>query len=411
MEGDGFMKKQVITFVAFTALLSSCSAPATPSASAAVELAKDSGTFKDIGIHWAKQSIVEAVAGGYVDGYEDGTFRPDQNVSRAEFLKMIITATKEPVTGNTTGAEWFQPYVAAAKEKGILRNTDFAKSELNVPISRLEMSRIAVRATDATFANKAVQLDDKSAMYNATKTGLIQGLDRGELVPNDNTTRAQSVTIIDRVLKVKSGIQLPVDKYAVSNAELALKKTNIFTMIPELFGGRQLDDDYFKPWNPENLYLETPDKKFKGTLDWVIAIDLADPNDPNRYLLGDVSKLTWTASSVQGIRPYVKDHPNSYILIFKTHVDYCDATEYACDIGLQSYPLGFINPDREAFHKGELNTLTGISLPGAGIFPFILPKSGYQTDGLIQITLDAPVKAFRQPIHKTVLAVVTAKQY
>lgn len=52
-----------------------------------------------------------------------------------------------------------------------------------MPISRLEMAMIAVRATDPTFQNKAVQIDDKSVMYNATKVGLIQGLAYGELGP------------------------------------------------------------------------------------------------------------------------------------------------------------------------------------------------------------------------------------
>ncbi|MCD1260386.1 S-layer homology domain-containing protein [Paenibacillus athensensis] len=404
------MKKTMIAFMSFLAITGctfqnnaekSVAAASTPNTVSPVR-------FNDIDNHWAKDAITSATLAGYVDGFEDGTFRPEQMVTRAEFIKLIISATKETVSGTTTGSDWYKPYAEAATKSGILRDTDFPANEMNTPISRLEMSRIAVRATDATFMNKAVQLDDKSAMYNATKAGLIQGLDRGELAPTANTTRAQSVTIIDRVLKLKSGTKLPVDKYAASNAELDLKKTNIFTMIPELFGGKQWED---ASWNPENLYLETPDKKFKGTLDWVIAIDLADPNDPNRYLLGDVSKLTWTASSKRGVRPFVKDHPNSYILIFKTHVDYCDATEYACDIGLQAYPIGFVNPDWEAFYNGELNTLTGISLPGADIFPFILPKSGYQTDGVIQIRLLAPVKAFTQPIDKTVLGIVTSKQY
>lgn len=46
-------------------------------------------TFNDIAAHWAKDSIATAASKGWVDGYEDGSFKPDKSVTRAEAMKMI----------------------------------------------------------------------------------------------------------------------------------------------------------------------------------------------------------------------------------------------------------------------------------------------------------------------------------
>ena len=51
--------------------------------------AADSGRFSDISGHWAKSSILTAAKMGFIDGYPDGTFRPDNNITRAEAVRII----------------------------------------------------------------------------------------------------------------------------------------------------------------------------------------------------------------------------------------------------------------------------------------------------------------------------------
>lgn len=290
------MKKSLILLSAlflFTACQSSTSAAdspiPTPSPVTAIKL-------KDVSDHWAMSAIEGAVKKGYVDGYEDSTFKPENNVSRAEFIKMVITAIKERVISVSTGADWSTPYIAAAINKGILRESDFSIDKLNEPITRLEMSRISLRATDVTLQNKAIQIDNDSIMYNSAKTGLIQGLSGGELAPEASTTRAQSVTIIERILTVNNGGTLQTDKFAIGQAELSLKNTNIFSMI-SAFSGKQNSDEHFglTPYNPGKLIMETPDGKYKAQVDQIIAVDMDNPNDPNRSVVGDISQMKWLA--------------------------------------------------------------------------------------------------------------------
>ncbi|WMT42054.1 S-layer homology domain-containing protein [Paenibacillus sp. D2_2] len=160
--------------------------------------------FSDVGAsHWAKAAIQTAVSKGYVSGYPGGKFKPEQAITRGEFMKMVVTALGLP----TEAAEgtWYEPYVKAAQNQSLYAAVDFANNEeqWNKDITRQEMARIAVRAI-----GQATSENDKW-MYLATKSGLITGLGKGVLGEDKTTTRAQSVTIIERILKVNAGETLP----------------------------------------------------------------------------------------------------------------------------------------------------------------------------------------------------------
>ena len=341
----------------------------------------------DISDHWAKEAIETAVAKGYVDGYEDGSFRPDNDVTRGEFVKMVVTALKLKVSGNTSGSEWYLPYANAAVNAGIHRWTDFNTGDWNTPISRMEMVRMAVRATDPTLQKPEVHMDDRSFMYNATKAGLIHGLAPGELGPDKTTTRAQSVTIIERILTVKNGGTLPVDKYAIGAAELELKRTNIFTVMPEFFGGKVVE-----PWDISKLTIETPDGKYKGVVEKIVAVHFGDPNDPNLNILGDFNELTWT---VGGGKYYkVKDYPDSYGIVVIARTEYNkDTSIYGNAFGGPIVSIyGFEGGNAvEMANTGKLESTARLAkLDGSMVRGWIIPKHGQKTRGMLDITVSAP---------------------
>ena len=90
----------------------------------------DAVQFSDVPAnHWAKSGIDTAVTKGYVVGYPGGLFMPNANVTRAEFIKMIVTATGQAVE-ETTG-KWYQSYVNAAEQAKLYVTSDFANSELD----------------------------------------------------------------------------------------------------------------------------------------------------------------------------------------------------------------------------------------------------------------------------------------
>lgn len=410
------MKKSLITVLSILLLSTACDArparavstAATNPASAAAQVA-----LKDISGHWAEATIRQSIQTGYVDGYEDQTFRPEREVSRAEFLKMVLTAvgsktaaTPAAATMPKTSSNWYDTYVNQAIELGFQRKDEFRDEGMDRAMTRLEMARIAVRATDPALQKPEVTIDDRSVMYNATKKGLLQGLDAGELGPDKTTTRAQSVTIIERILAVNSGMKLEVDKYAIANAELALMRTNIFTVMPEFFGGKG------RPWNVDNLTNETPDGLYKGVVDRVVAVDLEDPNDPYRNILGDVESLLWYGGGNNFFK--VTDYPQSYLFIVESHTEFNkdeSKTLYPSDAnGLIFYLNGLESRDSKALREGMLNQFALVYGPNRqSLKAWIIPKHGVRTRGNIMLSFSVPAIPPASSNSQEVVYVVTPK--
>ena len=76
--------------------------------------------FTDTAGHWAENDINEMTSAGYLDGYPDGSFMPDNYVTRAEFLKIItlrygLTQNEYSYTlwRDVSAEDWYSPYCAA----------------------------------------------------------------------------------------------------------------------------------------------------------------------------------------------------------------------------------------------------------------------------------------------------------
>ncbi|WP_435924008.1 S-layer homology domain-containing protein [Paenibacillus sp. DYY-L-2] len=203
------MKRKIVKNIVIGITVSSMLTPLLASPSHA-----ESSGFKDVSDnHWAKSGILNAVQQGIVGGYPDGLFHPDNEVSRAEFIKMTAAALKLQVETAEPSERWYEPFFEAATSAGIYVEGDFATKDWTKPMTRLEMVHIAVRAIGETGE------DDYEFMYKAAKSGLISGTGDGNLNPDGTTTRAQAVAVIQRIQQVKGGATLPIDEAAVTRAE------------------------------------------------------------------------------------------------------------------------------------------------------------------------------------------------
>ncbi|MRN52271.1 S-layer homology domain-containing protein [Paenibacillus monticola] len=177
--------------------------------------ASEGSTFSDTAGHWAEADILAAVQKGYVDGYPEGTFQPDKTVARSEFIAMMIRSLGQTLDTSVT-SPWYTPYVKAATKAGFYVAGDFSSNDWNAPLSRLELAKIAVRAIGKSAK------EDTEFMYVATANGVLSGTGNGELDVTGTTTRAQTVTVIERISRILLGETLPTDKLAVANAEKAM---------------------------------------------------------------------------------------------------------------------------------------------------------------------------------------------
>lgn len=170
--------------------------------------------FNDTEGHWAEETINSFTNQGYINGYEDNTFRPNASMTRAEFVKVVNIVfgfnEKGTVTFNDVkSSDWFYDEIAIAQKAGYING----KSETTfAPQDKITRQEVAVILTNIknnkdTNYDKINQFTDgyktsewaKSSVEGAIEAGYLSGDDKGLLNPTSNITRAEVVTMLSRV--------------------------------------------------------------------------------------------------------------------------------------------------------------------------------------------------------------------
>lgn len=185
--------------------------------------------FKDIDGHWAEASIQSAVEKGIMNGYPDGTFRPNQPITRAELLKVIALTIGLDIKTVTAGT-WYEPYESALQAKNIYEKGDYS-GDMDKPAVRHELAALAVRSVVPDYRGKS--LTSEEWMFRAVHQGLLSrvGNAADSIEANGTTTRAQVAVVIARLMSAKDGKTLTVDQGASSAAEVAWHFSNEITML------------------------------------------------------------------------------------------------------------------------------------------------------------------------------------
>jgi len=179
----------------------------------------------DIKGHWAEAVIRQAVAYGRVSGYTDGSFKPQGSVTRAEFAVMLTRTLQLPLpsevgsldyTDNAALPDWSKPYIAAVAKSGWMSGYDDGTFRAQQPITRAEIASILARilateggqagaggsqaAADASFADAAqIPAWAREAVATVVASGLMQGRGNGQFAPLERTTRAEAVIVLTKL--------------------------------------------------------------------------------------------------------------------------------------------------------------------------------------------------------------------
>jgi len=181
---------------------------------ALIEQTKAELSFTDLSSHWAKNAITSAVATGIATGYPDGSFKPDQYITRAEFTKLLVeglelaaSAKALDFTDAASIPQWAQSSVQAAVSAEVITGYQDGSFRSDGQLTRAEMAVMITKALDLELeAAEALTFNDadsipsyaKERVATAVKHGLIQGLSQERFGANENATRAQAVSIILR---------------------------------------------------------------------------------------------------------------------------------------------------------------------------------------------------------------------
>ncbi len=169
--------------------------------------------FSDVSAHWAKAYIDELVSAGIINGYEDKTFRPDDLITRAEAIKLIVCAMNLqptqapglPFNDNSNIPSWAAGYIEVALKKGITNGYDDNTFKAMQNVSREELSVLAIRAFGISKQGEIlIDFVDKNDISNwaldyiniATGLGIITGYEDNTFKPNSKVTRAEALAIV-----------------------------------------------------------------------------------------------------------------------------------------------------------------------------------------------------------------------
>lgn len=172
--------------------------------------------------HYAYSAVRNLIAKGIVSGYPDGNFYPENGITRAELVKMIVTlyGSELPDSGANTvytdvdADEWYSRYIVAATDAGIVNGIGEDTFGPDLPVTRQEavtmIYRLAVKmnlsfakVNEVSFAD-ADMIDDyaREAVDVLSAAGVIGGID-GRFAPHEATNRGQCAKIINFVETVK----------------------------------------------------------------------------------------------------------------------------------------------------------------------------------------------------------------
>lgn len=204
--------------------------------------------FTDITNHWAKDYITSLADAGVVNGVTDTQFMPESEVTRAQYLKMIMEATgvgEKPVREgeclDAASSDWYGTYLQGALDCGLIPkdmvkdykehvdytvddegNATYTKVTYsgafmgNQPINREEMAvltqymyqyirtiltnKAPVNRTPSTFSDEDKISDwAKTSVNQAVANGFMDGMDNNMFNPEGTATRAQAAAVIWRV--------------------------------------------------------------------------------------------------------------------------------------------------------------------------------------------------------------------
>lgn len=181
---------------------------------------ENTSSFSDVGTaHWAYSSIIKLSGKGIVNGTGENKFEPEGNVTREQFVSMLVRAMEfksdnsDLAFSDVAIDSWYKEAISVAADMGIVSGRSDGSFGVGENITREDMAVMAYRALRAAGKEPkenqgVIWADDdaisdyaKDAISLLKKSGIINGMTENEFSPKSTSTRAQAATIICRMLE------------------------------------------------------------------------------------------------------------------------------------------------------------------------------------------------------------------
>ena len=177
------------------------------------------GAPTDIQGHWAQNTINKWVDKGDISGYPDGTFRPNNMITRAEFVVLVNNAMGYTKSGYAYFSDvpshyWGKNAIQTGVAAGYISGDGNGIFRPNDPVTRQEAAAMISRILDLKQnESRAYRYTDSYAISNWAKgvvgavseAGIMAGYPDGSFGPNRVLTRAEAVLALDKTVNYKPG--------------------------------------------------------------------------------------------------------------------------------------------------------------------------------------------------------------
>jgi len=207
--------KRGLTSLAFIMIMTIAVISTNLSFSSAPALADDQSTVRslhDVQGHWAGNQINQGIAAGWLSGYPDGSFKPDQAINRAEFVTVLNRAagyreTKEIAFTDVSSTDWFAADLAKAIAVGYISGYSDRSFKPGKAVTRQEAATILARAAKLNSSVLTANYKDKgeiaswsaSSVAAVSSQGFLTGYPDGCFKPERAMTRAEALVCLSKV--------------------------------------------------------------------------------------------------------------------------------------------------------------------------------------------------------------------
>ena len=249
----------------------------------------------DINGHWANNEITKFVNNNYIVAYEDNTFKPNNSITRAEFVSILnrvfnLTTSSGKVF-NDTNNHWAKQAIDIAVTNGVCNGKS---NNLFYPNDKLTRQEASVMLSNY-LKLQDTQLDKINSFYDShtisdwalysiegmLENGFMNGYPTGLLKPLNNITRAEAVVLINNVISNNnSNGNQNANKQAISFSELdtlmpsfGFDKVGAYRENGQRMGTACVEDDFF------SIGLEKESPTFNATVKKIFNMLLPTQGD------------------------------------------------------------------------------------------------------------------------------------
>lgn len=312
--------------------------------------------FTDVTSHWAETEISAAFERGLIAGDGNGEFRPDENITRAEFMKILSALIADnfdiEIAAPLPGAHWAAPYYDFAVSAYLYPFVELSYDNISpgvmneetfdIPIKRWEMAYMLDNAFTNVYNFRETTESDKitdiakiketyediivKGINSLVMMDIVRGDEDGNFNPDDNGTRAEAIALFARSAEAMDIIAeyyetlAAQQESAIKAQEEALSASNItYDKIPsghpvvefKLSDGRKFQITLYPEYAPQtcaNFMALVGDGFYNGlTFHRVVDGFMAQGGDPNgdgtggskNTIFGEFSSNGWEKNTLK----------------------------------------------------------------------------------------------------------------